>query len=217
MLVSEEEGGEIDVGAGRCHMMEAIEMRGTKANADTEEWDIIGRASADWEGPASERKAKAKEEAKAKAKAAAAEAKAEAKKAKKNGKAAAGAAPPDASAGLAAAQAALGAISRHKDAYLFLEPVDHVALGLDDYLSVISTPMDLGTVSEKLGRGEYPTVIEAADDIELVWSNAMMYNGDDNWVHKAAARVKAAADKKLGPLIEKERRRQEALAGQSAP
>ena len=69
--------------------------------------------------------------------------------------------------------------------------------------------MDLGTVSEKLGRGEYPTVIEAADDIELVWSNAMMYNGDDNWVHKAAARVKAAADKKLGPLIEKERRRQE--------
>ena len=46
--------------------------------------------------------------------------------------------------------------------------------------------MDLGTVSEKLGRGEYPTVIEAADDIELVWSNAMMYNGDDNWGHKAA-------------------------------
>ena len=41
MLVSEEEGGEIDVGAGRCRMMEAIEMRGTKANADTEEWDIV--------------------------------------------------------------------------------------------------------------------------------------------------------------------------------
>ena len=41
MLVSEDEGGEIDVGAGRCHMMEAIEMRGTKANADTEEWDIV--------------------------------------------------------------------------------------------------------------------------------------------------------------------------------
>ena len=41
MLVSEDEGGEIDVGAGRCRMMEAIEMRGTKANADTEEWDIV--------------------------------------------------------------------------------------------------------------------------------------------------------------------------------
>ena len=25
------QGGEIDVGAGRCHMMEAIEMKGTKA------------------------------------------------------------------------------------------------------------------------------------------------------------------------------------------
>ena len=31
MLVSEEEGGEIDVGAGRCHVMEAVEMRGTRA------------------------------------------------------------------------------------------------------------------------------------------------------------------------------------------
>jgi len=53
MLVSESEGGEIDVGAGRCHMMEAYEMMGTKANADKEEWDVVGLAPAGWEGPAS--------------------------------------------------------------------------------------------------------------------------------------------------------------------
>ena len=48
MLVSEDEGGEIDVGAGRCHIMEAVEMLATKANADTEEWDVLRRASPEW-------------------------------------------------------------------------------------------------------------------------------------------------------------------------
>lgn len=33
--------------------MESVEMRGTKANADAEEWDIIGPAPPGWEGPAS--------------------------------------------------------------------------------------------------------------------------------------------------------------------
>ena len=33
---------------GRCHIMEAIEMVKTRANADTEEWDIVGRAPPGW-------------------------------------------------------------------------------------------------------------------------------------------------------------------------
>ena len=41
MLVAEEEGGEVDVGAGRCTIMDAIEMVETKENADEEEWDIV--------------------------------------------------------------------------------------------------------------------------------------------------------------------------------
>ena len=40
MLVSEEEGGEIDVGAGRCQLVTALEMKKTTENADLEEWDI---------------------------------------------------------------------------------------------------------------------------------------------------------------------------------
>lgn len=41
MLVPEERGGEIDVGAGRCHLMTSLEMKNTKENADQEEWDIL--------------------------------------------------------------------------------------------------------------------------------------------------------------------------------
>ena len=41
-LQRKEEGGEIDVGAGRCHVVEAREMKGADENADEEEWDILG-------------------------------------------------------------------------------------------------------------------------------------------------------------------------------
>ena len=37
MLLPEDEGGERDVGAGRCHVMHALEVKKTKANADEEE------------------------------------------------------------------------------------------------------------------------------------------------------------------------------------
>ena len=40
MLVSEDEGGEVDVGAGRCHVVEAKAMVGSEENAELEEWDV---------------------------------------------------------------------------------------------------------------------------------------------------------------------------------
>ena len=40
MLVSEDEGGEIDVSAARCHVVEALEMTTNSVDADLEEWDI---------------------------------------------------------------------------------------------------------------------------------------------------------------------------------
>ena len=39
---------------------------------------------------------------------------------------------------------------KHKHGWVFNEPVDVVALGLRDYLRVVQTPMDLGTVKSKL-------------------------------------------------------------------
>jgi len=37
-------------------------------------------------------------------------------------------------------------ISRHPKAIDFLEPVDHVTLGLVDYLTLVKRPMDLQTI-----------------------------------------------------------------------
>jgi hypothetical protein len=38
------------------------------------------------------------------------------------------------------------ALKSHKSAYAFLEPVDTVALNIPDYYTVITRPMDLGTI-----------------------------------------------------------------------
>ena len=41
-----------------------------------------------------------------------------------------------------------------------------------------------------------------ASDVEQVWTNAFLYNADDNWVHKAAVAMKAQAEKKMYPMVE---------------
>jgi len=58
----------------------------------------------------------------------------------------------------------------------FLDPVDHIALGLTDYPQVIATPMDLGAVHKKMERAQYISVDDFAHDARLVWQNAITYN-----------------------------------------
>ena len=217
MLVSEEEGGEIDVGAGRCHMMQALEMKGTKANADKEEWDIVCRAPPGWVHPllpGQEEKAKGK-----------------GKKAKQSsGSFANGsAAGAGASGGLSekerekelakllarecnACKTALRQIMKHRDAGAFFDPVDWEALGLDDYPTIVTQPMDLSTVQSRLEAGAYagPTLaLDVAADIALIWSNALLYNPEGNWVSEAALAMQAVAEAKLAPIVAAARARNE--------
>jgi hypothetical protein len=58
----------------------------------------------------------------------------------------------------------------------FLEPVDHVGLGLTDYMQVISQPMDLSTAAKKLERGQYMSPEDFSHDVRLVFQNAIAYN-----------------------------------------
>jgi len=63
-----------------------------------------------------------------------------------------------------------------RDSELFREPVPHVELNLIDYLTVVKTPMDLGTLRSKLDGHLYNSENECAEDIRLIWYNAMLYN-----------------------------------------
>ena len=47
----------------------------------------------------------------------------------------------------------------HKGGWLFKEPVDPVLYGIPDYFDVIHSPMDLGTVKNKLTKKQYVSML----------------------------------------------------------
>lgn len=71
----------------------------------------------------------------------------------------------------------------------FNVPVDTSVKGLEDYAQVIKQPMDLGTIKEKLDSGAYEGsqgYERFAADVRLVWENALLYNGEDSEIGRAA-------------------------------
>ncbi|UIZ26710.1 hypothetical protein KXD40_001766 [Peronospora effusa] len=72
----------------------------------------------------------------------------------------------------------------------FNSPVDMTAKGLEDYPLLVKKPMDLGTIKMKIDSGGYeePRGYETfAKDIRLVWDNAVLYNGEESEVSRAAS------------------------------
>ena len=58
--------------------------------------------------------------------------------------------------------ALLKPLLKSESATAFLEPVDPVMLQLPDYLTVITQPMDLGTIQNKLNTSQYASAIRTA-------------------------------------------------------
>jgi len=82
----------------------------------------------------------------------------------------------------------------NNDSVEFRQPVDvegnstqyyslnGIGLGLLDYLDIIKTPMDLGTVKKNLKANKYKFVEDAIVDIQLVWENCKTYNAQGSVV-----------------------------------
>ena len=68
---------------------------------------------------------------------------------------------------------------------------------MNDYLKLITHPMDLGTVLNKLKRYEYETVAALQADLDLIWDNAIRYNGEDSWMKKYVDHMRAVTSRKL--------------------
>lgn len=82
----------------------------------------------------------------------------------------------------------------------FLTPVDYEALGILDYPTIITQPMDLGTVRTKLQNGEYKLFQDFMSDINLIWKNCRTYNQNGSEIVKMANHC----DKKMKQLIDKQ-------------
>uniref|UniRef100_A0ACD5VFA1 Uncharacterized protein n=2 Tax=Avena sativa TaxID=4498 RepID=A0ACD5VFA1_AVESA len=85
----------------------------------------------------------------------------------------------------------LDKLLQHDDGWVFAKPVDPLSLGLRDYYSDISDPMDLGTVSRRLEGGRYTDLHSFARDVRLTFSNAMAYNDKGDDVYESAAELSA--------------------------
>lgn len=60
---------------------------------------------------------------------------------------------------------------------MFLQPVDPIRDECSDYFTIIKKPMDLGTVRKKLETDQYHTVEQWKEDVNLIWTNTVTYNG----------------------------------------
>jgi hypothetical protein len=78
----------------------------------------------------------------------------------------------------------------HMNSWVFMSPVDPVALQLPDYNNVVKHPMDLGTVGSKLQNRQFKSVEEFGADVRLTFDNAMLYNPDGSEVHNWAREMK---------------------------
>lgn len=83
-------------------------------------------------------------------------------------------------------------ISYTSRSFVFLEPVDPVALGIPTYFEVIPRrdARDLRTIRTKLENDKYDSVETFETDLDLMVDNALHFNGGDSEVGKVSYMVR---------------------------
>ncbi|MES1907612.1 MAG: hypothetical protein MHM6MM_000696 [Cercozoa sp. M6MM] len=94
-------------------------------------------------------------------------------------------------------------LRQHPEAGPFLEPVDWKKYNVPDYPRIVKHPMDLGTVANKLSSNEYGTCKEFAEDVRLVWRNAMLFNRSGSAIYNAAEKLSKLFERKYQQVVTK--------------
>ncbi|EAX92929.1 Bromodomain containing protein [Trichomonas vaginalis G3] len=87
------------------------------------------------------------------------------------------------------------AILENQIAEIFKRPV--ATSPTDPYLAVIKEPMDLGTVKSKIKDNSYTTIADWKYDMNLIFNNAVQYNGEKSLIGGIAAYLKNKFEKLL--------------------
>lgn len=82
-------------------------------------------------------------------------------------------------------------IWKHKDAWIFYEPVDPAKFAIPDYYNIIKEPMDLGTLKSNLRQGVYEDPESFEQDMLKIFSNCILYNGDTSNVSLMCKQVQS--------------------------
>jgi hypothetical protein len=94
----------------------------------------------------------------------------------------------------------LQTLMKHPDAEPFLQEVDPVHDCAPDYLERVKNPMDLGTLQQKLQKSFFAvtgqiTKQQFLTDLNLIWSNAELYNGKNHYITKQAENLQELVQK----------------------
>jgi hypothetical protein len=90
-----------------------------------------------------------------------------------------------------------------KNQNFFNKPVDAIALGIPEYSDIIKQPMDLGTIRSRLQRGLYESAAAVIADVNLVFSNAFLFNPSESVVHQSASILKAEFESEMLSINDK--------------
>ena len=85
-------------------------------------------------------------------------------------------------------------------AWPFYKPVDADTLGLHDYHTIITRPMDLGTVKRKMDNREYVNHAEFAEDVLLIFQNCYKYNPPEHDVVTMARKLEDVFKSKMSRM-----------------
>lgn len=108
--------------------------------------------------------------------------------------------------------AAVRQIMSHDWGGPFRMPVDAVALGLANYHTIITNPMDLGTIKKFIeDGGKYELAKEVHEDVELTFNNAMKFNAEGTDVHVMAKTLLALWHTKYEGIVAREKEVEEGL------
>ncbi|KAG4301774.1 hypothetical protein PCK1_001750 [Pneumocystis canis] len=95
------------------------------------------------------------------------------------------------------ASSVLRQLRKNKDARPFNQPVDPVKLNIPTYPTIITNPMDFGTIDKKLSSKQYETVEAFTKDVYLVFTNCFTFNGSENPISIMAKNLQAIFDKQI--------------------
>ncbi|KAL0951837.1 hypothetical protein HGRIS_008498 [Hohenbuehelia grisea] len=90
-------------------------------------------------------------------------------------------------------QSLMGNLTKDPHSFIFREPVDPVVLGIPTYFDVIppKNARDLRTIREKLDKDKYDTPEAFEADIELMFENAVTFNGAGSEVGQISLSMRA--------------------------
>lgn len=83
----------------------------------------------------------------------------------------------------------LDELQKHPISKMFAEPVDPINDEAPNYFVIVKKPMDFSTIRKKLQNGQYSTIHDFKKDVQLVFSNATLYNGKSSPIGIVAAEL----------------------------